>query len=48
MAPAETNTGLKFVVKGNVGHVHRAADPFRGISTTKQVYDQASRGAIST
>ena len=31
VAPPETNTGLKFVVKGNVGRVHRAADPVRGL-----------------
>ena len=46
MAPAETNTGLKFVVKGNVDAYTAQQTRFEG-STSKQVYVKHT-GAIST
>ena len=46
VAPAETNTGLKFVVKGNVDAYTAQPTRFEG-STSKQVYIKHS-GAIST
>ena len=46
VAPAETNTGLKFVTKGNVDAYTAQPTRFEG-STSKQVYIKHS-GAIST
>ena len=46
VAPPETNTGLKFVVKGNVDAYTAQPTRFEG-STSKQVYVKHS-GAIST
>jgi simple sugar transport system substrate-binding protein len=46
VAPAETNTGLKFVVKGNVDAYTAQQTRFEG-STSKQVYVKHT-GAIST
>jgi simple sugar transport system substrate-binding protein len=46
VAPAETNTGLKFVVKGNVDPYSATPTRYEG-STSKQVYIKHS-GAIST